>query len=357
MSYSELKRRARSVLVVDDSGLMRALLREYITEAGQFEVVGEAATGYQAIRLVHELDPGILTLDLQMPDLGGIEALGYIMSEVPRPVVIVSAHTRALADPALQAMLLGAVEFVPKPASNDKAEVQQFRNRLTHALHAASTARLLNIPQRLQQAQKRQPPPDGAPPARAVVAIAASTGGPRALADLVPCLPGDMAAAVLIVQHMPPMFTAALSRRLDEASALTVREAEDGDVLREGMAYVARGGMHLDLERAAVGIRCRLTEDPPRWGVRPSADVLFTGVARTFGPASIGVVLTGMGRDGAEGLRALREVGAATFVQDEASCVIAGMPKAAAPWADAALPLDGLARAVTEWASRLPPPL
>jgi two-component system, chemotaxis family, protein-glutamate methylesterase/glutaminase len=275
---------------------------------------------------------------------------------VPRPVVIVSSQSEALADSALQAMLLGAVEFVPKPASDGSAEVQQFRHRLLNALRAASIARLLSIPQRQQQARKRPAPHDGARPARAVLAIAASTGGPRALAELVPRLPGDMPAAVLIVQHMPPMFTAALARRLDKASALTVREAEEGELLREGTAYIARGGLHLDLNRNDTGVRVCLTESPPLWGVRPAADVSFAAVARTFGPASAGIVLTGMGRDGAEGLRALREVGAATFVQDEASCVIPGMPRAAAPWADAAMPLEGLAAAAAEWAARRAPP-
>jgi two-component system, chemotaxis family, protein-glutamate methylesterase/glutaminase len=355
MSYSDRARRARTVLIVDDSEMMRSLLRAYVTESGHFDVVGEAATGYEAIRRVHELDPGIVTLDLQMPDLGGIDALGYIMSEAPRPVVIVSSHTAALADPGLQAMLLGAVEFVPKPLSDDPADVQAFRRRLTHALHAASIARLLNSPQSQQQV-KRSLLSTEELHARSVIAIAASTGGPRALTELVPRLPADLGAAVLVVQHMPPFFTAALARRLNEMGALPVREAQEGEVLKAGVVYIARGGTHLDLERADSGVRVRLTDTPPVWGVRPAADVLFAAVARTFGPSSAGVVLTGMGRDGAEGLRVLHEVGAATWVQDEASCVIPSMPRAAAAWAQAALPLDEIAAAVIAWAARQPKP-
>jgi two-component system, chemotaxis family, protein-glutamate methylesterase/glutaminase len=355
MSYSERARRARTVLIVDDSALMRSLLREYVAESGQFKVVGEAATGYQAIRRVHELDPGIVTMDLQMPDLGGIDALGYIMSEAPRPVVIVSSHTAAMADPGLQAMLLGAVEFVPKPLSDDPQEVLAFRSRLAHALHAASIARLINSPQRQQQPRRAVRPPQE-PNARSVIAIAASTGGPRALTQVVPRMPANLGAAILVVQHMPPLFTAALARRLNDVGALPVREAQEGEVLKAGVVYIARGGTHLDLERGDGGVHARLTDAPPVWGVRPAADVLFAAVARTFGPSSAGVVLTGMGRDGAEGLRALHEVGAATWVQDEASCVISSMPKAAAAWAQAALPLDEIAAAVIDWAARQPKP-
>jgi two-component system, chemotaxis family, protein-glutamate methylesterase/glutaminase len=198
MSSSESpRRRSYSVLVVDDSDLIRSMLREYISEFGPFDIIGEAATGYEAIRQVHELQPAIVTLDLQMPDLGGLDALGYIMSEAPRPVVIVSSHTEALADPALQAMMLGAVEFVPKPASQKPDDVAQFRTRLEQAMRAAATARLLNLPQRQRLARRRLVAPAGA--ARCAVAITASTGGPRALAQLLPELPAELPAAVLVV--------------------------------------------------------------------------------------------------------------------------------------------------------------
>jgi two-component system chemotaxis response regulator CheB len=339
MTMSSSEARVKRVLVVDDSALMRALLSEYIRSLDEFEVAGEAATGYQAIRLVHELDPDLVTLDLEMPDLGGLETLGYIMSEMPRPVVIVSAHTEALADPALNAMLHGAIEFVPKPASREPEDRSLFRLRFEQALRTAALARLLKIPQRRLAAQRRTTAPRDQRPARCVVAVAASTGGPRALSDVIPRLPADTPAAIIIVQHMPPMFTTALARRLEQTAALPVREAEDGALVLEGVVYVAPGGLHLELDRHDDGVRFRLTDAPPLWGVRPAADVLFAAVARTYGPGSIGVVLTGMGRDGADGLRAIHEVGGWTVVQDEATCVIPSMPRAAAPYADVTLPL------------------
>ena len=341
MSSSE--RPLRRVLIADDSEMMRAMLREQITHSGGFEIVGEAASGYQVIRMVHELDPDIITLDLAMPDLGGVEALDYVLSEAPRPVVIISAQDRSLADPALHAMVSGAVEFVAKPNGSSVEEAAAFRNRLYQALRAASVAHLLNLPRRIQMSRDRaREAHDGAPPARCAVAIAASTGGPRALADVVPRLAASLPAAVFIVQHMPPLFTSAFARRLDQMSALPVREAEQGEVVEEGVVYVARGGAHLDLQRDGGDVRIVLSDALPVWNVRPAADVLFRAVARTFGPASVGVVLTGMGRDGAEGLRALGEVGGVTLAQDEASSVIASMPRAAAPYAQRIVPLTDL---------------
>jgi two-component system chemotaxis response regulator CheB len=343
-SFSERpERRVRRVLIADDSDLMRSMLREQITYSGDFEVVGEATTGYQVIRMVHELDPHIITLDLAMPDLGGIEAIDYVLSQAPRPIVIVSAHDRSLADPALNAMVSGAVEFVAKPNGSSIEEAGAFRVRLYQALRAASVAHLLNPPRRrkLSQSRERRPHVE-APAAPCAVAIAASTGGPRALTEVVPRLPADLPAAVFIVQHMPPLFTSAFARRLDQMSALPVREVEQGEVVEEGVVYLARGGFHLDLQRDSAGVRILLTEAPAMWNVRPAADVLFRAIARTFGPASVGVVLTGMGRDGAEGLRAIGEVGGSTLAQDEESCVIASMPRAAAPFAQRILPVTEL---------------
>jgi two-component system chemotaxis response regulator CheB len=340
MSSSE--RPVRRVLIADDSELMRSMLREQITHSGGFEIAGEAATGYQVIRMVHELDPDIITLDLAMPDLGGVDALDYVLSEAPRPVVIISAHDRSLADPALNAMVSGAVEFVAKPNGSSIEEAIAFRTRLYQALRAASVAHLLNLPRRMQLHQAKARRPEHAPAARCAVAIGASTGGPRALAEIVPRIVADVPAAVFIVQHMPPLFTSAFARRLDQMSALPVREAEQGEVVEEGVVYLARGGSHLDLQREAGVVSIVLSDDKPVWNVRPAADVLFRAVARTFGPASVGVVLTGMGRDGADGLRAIAEVGGSTLAQDEESSVIASMPRAAAPHAQRIVPLADL---------------
>lgn len=335
------------VLVVDDSSLLRAILKDIIDGSDELHVVGEAATGYEAIRLVHQLDPDLVTLDLEMPDLDGLDALGYIMSEAPRPVVVVSAHVEKGAEPALRALDYGAVEVVVKPATIDREDLGA---RLLNALRAARVARLTNLRFRpLEEGAGRLPIPDvHGRPATHAVGIAASTGGPRALAELVPALPAELPAAVLVVQHMPPVFTRSLAARLDGAGPLRIAEAEDGEPLVRGRVYMAPGGRHLVVERDAFGVVARLVDRPTRWGVRPSADLLFTSLAAHFGPRSLGVVLTGMGRDGAEGLRAIREVGGWTIAQDEATSVIWGMPRVAGRWAHEVLPLPGIAGAVAQ---------
>ncbi|MEO5511112.1 MAG: chemotaxis-specific protein-glutamate methyltransferase CheB [Longimicrobiales bacterium] len=338
---SSSTRRIRRVLVVDDSELMRKLLVELIDSIDGYHVVAEASTGLQAIRLLHEFDPDIITLDIEMPDLNGLETLAYIMSESPRPVIIVSSHTKAMAD--LQAVDYGAVEVVSKPQGTAEEQRATMRQRLVPALRAASIARVGNLGVRFSltasraAAKRSQPQRDAVVPC--AVAIAASTGGPRALAELIPRLPGDLPAAVLVVQHMPPLFTHSLAQRLDELSELPVTEAVEGERIELGHVYIAPGGRHMLIERADDAYVIRLRDSDPVWGVRPAADILFNSVAQTFGPASIGVVLTGMGRDGAEGLRAISEVGGWTVVQDEESCVIASMPKAARPFAKQVLAL------------------
>lgn len=352
-----------SVLVVDDSELMRALLTDMISSTGKYTVVGEAETGYQAIRMVHDLDPDVVTLDLEMPDLPGAETLRYIMAEKPRPVIIVSGHSRALADPVLRAVDLGALEFVAKPHGDEPRDVDVLKQRLVSALAAASDATIANMrlgrARRAQERNRRKADRDarqaGVEPARSarwVVVVAASTGGPKALVELIPSLPVDLPAAVLVVQHMPSTFTSLLAQRLDEVSALPVKEAEDGDLLEAGRVYLAPGGYHMGIRRGPSAYTIALESGDPVWGVRPAADLLFGAVAGTYGPRSIGVVLTGMGRDGADGLRAIREVGGWTAVQEVGTAVIQSMPRAAAPFANVELPLTELARAITQALAR-----
>lgn len=345
------RRRPPSVLVVEDSALMRALVTELIDASGEFEVVAGARTGYEAIRLVHELDPDIVTLDLEMPDLGGLDTLGYIMSEAPRAVVILSANGGDNAEPTMRALDYGAVDFVSKPAGDERREIEALQHRLLGALRAAAVARLDNLPLRMPEptagrarARLRARRIRTAPAAGSLgaVAIGASTGGPRALLELVRTLPADLAAAVLVVQHMPARFTRSFADRLGLACALPVKEAVAGEPVLPGRVYVAPGGMHLSVRREKNGMVTALSDDDPVWGVRPAADILFASVASHFGPRSVGVVLTGMGRDGAAGLRAVREVGGWAIAQDEATSVIYGMPRAAAPYAHEVLPLPAI---------------
>ena len=348
--------RRPGVLVVEDSSFMRARIVDVIQRSGEFRVVGEAATGYEAIRKVHELDPDVVTLDLEMPDLGGLDTLGYIMSEVPRPVIILSAYAGD-AEATMQALDFGAVDFVPKPDGLHPEAAEQLQDRLLRALRAATMARMSNLPlvmrdrhprrRRTARRAKRTGVPTVA------VAVAASSGGPRALAELIPRLPAGLPAVVLVVQHMPRGFTRSLAARLDSLSALPVTEAEDGEPLRVGHVYIAPGGRHMRIRRSDTDFVVELHDDRPIWGVRPAADPLFKSVASHFGPNTVGVVLTGMGRDGAEGLRVIRDVGGATIAQDAETSVIYGMPKAAAPYAEDVLPLYRMAEAIAARAEAL----
>ena len=340
------------VLVVDDSATMRAVIRDVIEGSEEFAVAGEAATGYEAIRQVHDAAPDLVALDLRMPDLDGLEALGYIMSEAPRPVVIVTA-LEAGGEEVLRALDYGAVELVMKPSA--AGGEREFADRLIRALRAAAMARLTNLRFEPPRQRRRRPRPGHVRERRAAhaaVAIAASTGGPRALMEIVPALPADLPAAVLIAQHMPALFTASLAERLHAASDLDVAEAEDGEPLRPGRVYLAPGGRHLEAKRGVAGPEARVHAEPPVHGVRPSGDLLLASVARVFGPRAVAVVLTGMGRDGAEGLRAVREVGGATCAQDRATSIIYGMPAAAAPHAAVIAPLGGIAQALAAEVAR-----
>lgn len=324
-----------SVLIVDDSALVRERLADIVEQSGEFRVAGTAEHGLEAIRQLHALDPAIVTLDVQMPVLDGLQTLGYIMSEAPRPVVMLAARDAAGgSDLTFRALELGAVDFVAKPGSPAELDTGVLRDRLLVALRgaAASDVRAARMLARPRTAAPRVP---RAPrPAACVVAIAASTGGPRALAEIIPALPPDLGAAVLVVQHLPGGFTESLAQRLDRTSALSVAEARDGDLLSENCVYLAPGGRHMTVS-APETARIVLGDGAPVWGMRPAADPLFCSVAEHFGAAAVGVVLTGMGRDGASGLRRLRELGGWGLVQDRGSSIVYGMPGAALAMAGA----------------------
>jgi two-component system chemotaxis response regulator CheB len=352
----------RTVLVVDDSAFMRRLISQIIEEsaAGEFHVAGTARNGLDALQKVHALNPDLVTMDVDMPELDGLQALGYIMSETPRPVVMLSAATtRSGYDVTLRALELGAVDFVRKPSGPISLDLARIADRLLTALRAAAEANVGGVrmmaPTRLPQrrtparpitavapATGREPrtgpipdaplvPPGTPVPGAAsrIVAIASSTGGPRALAEVIPSLPRGLGAAVLVVQHMPAGFTKSLAQRLHAMSRLAVAEAEEGEPVLTDRVYLAPGGWHMTILGAAGAARISLDQSAPVWGVRPSADPLFRSVAKGFGAATIAVVLTGMGRDGADGARAIREAGGAAVLQDRATSTIFGMPNAA----------------------------
>jgi len=320
-----------SVLVVDDSAFMRKLVSELIDGSDEFRVIGTARHGVDALQKVHALQPDIVTLDIEMPELDGLGALERIMRESPRAVVMLTAASGTGDEMALRALERGAVEFMRKPSGPISLDLASIRDALLTALRAAAQVNLSGVRVAAPQSA-REAPLTGARASAAgfVIAIAASTGGPRALAELVPALPAQLGASVLIVQHMPPGFTTTLAERLDALSALSVREAVHGEAIVPGRAYIAPGGLHMRLQTAGDARVIALDDSPPVWGVRPSADPLFRSVAEVAGAAAIGVVLTGMGRDGAAGLRAIRDAGGAGIAQDRESSVIYGMPQAAA---------------------------
>ncbi len=340
------------MLVVDDSAFMRQVVSQLVESSGEFRVVGTARDGREAITQVQALDPQIVTLDIDMPELDGLGALGYVMTHMPRPIVMLSAATtRDGQDATVRALELGAVDFVRKPSGPVSPDLTKVAERLLGALRAAATANIARpataVAPRVITTDMARPP---AAIATAVVAVATSTGGPRALAMVLPDLPRDLPAAVLIVQHMPAGFTKSLARRLDGLSRLEVSEACHGDVVVNGHAYIAPGGCHMRVDLVHGVPKIVIDEEsPPIWGVRPAADPLFRSIARAYGASCVGVVLTGMGRDGAEGLIAIREAGGAAIVQDQETSTVYGMPHAALrlAGADRIVPLSDVASAVS----------
>lgn len=319
--------------MVDDSAFMRRLITEIVESRPEFVVVGTARDGSDALAKTRLLRPDIVTLDIEMPGMDGLTALAQIMTEMPRPVVMLSAAgSESDNSLTIRALELGAIEFVRKPSGPISIDLALVRAELMRALNAASMVRVAHVvaPLRIERAE---PVTERAPlhnePARAAVVIAASTGGPKALSEVMSHLPERLDAAVLIVQHMPEEFLHSLARRLSQLGPLPVKVAADDEPVMTGRVYLAPGDRHMSVVMRRGRPFVRIDSGPAICGVRPSADPLFASAALAFGENLVGVVLTGMGRDGSDGLRAVRAAGGGAIVQDRASSIIYGMPRAA----------------------------
>ena len=334
------------VLVVDDSALMRKLIPAILARESSIEVVGTAMDGAFALKKIEELQPDVVTLDLDMPRMDGMETLRLIMRRAPLPVILFSTHSKEGGYATLKALAHGAVDFLAKPKDAAAGHLEGIADQLIAKIKVAKRAAGRKLPPVVLD--EKPAPKKGtraALPPRRVIAIGISTGGPNALQFVLSQIPADFQSTIIIVQHMPEGFTEMFARRLDECCALEVQEARSGDLLLAGRVLICPGNRHIMVRRMPRGDMAVLSDGPPVNGHRPSADVLFHSVSQEFGLTVVGVLMTGMGDDGAEGLGAIKAAGGMTVAQSEDTCVVSGMPRAAISkgYANKIIPLDGVA--------------
>ncbi|WP_458232876.1 protein-glutamate methylesterase/protein-glutamine glutaminase [Roseateles sp. P5_E8] len=344
------------VVVVDDSALVRSILTEIINRQSDMECIGAAADPLLAREMIRTLNPDVITLDVEMPRMDGLDFLSRLMRLRPMPVVMVSTLTERGAEVTLKALELGAVDFVAKPKIGVADGIKLLAQDITDKIRIAAKAHIRRAP---------PPPVPGAPAAAPVKAvtmaslgrasteklifIGASTGGTEATKDVLINLPAD-SPAVVITQHMPPGFTKSYAARLDGLCKIRVKEAQDGERILPGHGYIAPGGLHLTVERSGANYIARVQDGEPINRHKPSVEALFLSAAKTVGPNAIGIMLTGMGADGARAMKVMKDAGSYNYCQDEASCVVFGMPREAiaAGAADEVLPLNQIATKVLE---------
>jgi len=315
------------VLVVDDSALMRKLIPQILERDPSIEVVGTAMDGSFGLKKIEDLKPQVVTLDLEMPGMNGIDMLKQIMRKHPVPVIVVSSHSTEGASITMKALGLGAFDFVAKP-TDVSTRMPEIAAELIAKIKAAANSKTVSVKPFEGKIVGKAPATSDKVPTK-IIAIGVSTGGPNALQYVFSQIPADFPGTILVVQHMPENFTEMFARRLDETCALRVKEAQSGDLLLRGRVLVCPGSRHLKAKRMPLGNVALLSDEPRIRGHRPSADVLFRSVAEEFGPQTVGVIMTGMGDDGAEGLGSVKASGGMTIAQSEQSCVVFGMPKAA----------------------------
>jgi len=347
------------VLIVDDSAFMRNALSKMLTADPEIEIAGTARDGVEALEKIAQLSPDLVTMDIEMPRMDGLEALRRIMATSPIPVIMVSSLTVEGAHATLEALEIGAVDFLSKNLADLSVNILQVREALLEKVKQIGRRRLRQTGRTFPSSRKAPtgpaavppPPPEGRQEYRkerriSVVAIGTSTGGPKALQDVIPKLPKQFPVPVLVVQHMPPSFTGPFADRMNELSQLQVKEAEEGEPLKAGVVLVAPGRGHMSVRRGRVG-ECYVTieENRPDLIYRPSADIMMLSVAEIYPGRALGVILTGMGNDGEKGMRAIKGSGGRTIAQNEETCVVYGMSRASidARVVDKVVPLEEVA--------------
>ncbi len=349
-----------NVLVVDDSVFMRKIISDLINSDPHFNVIATARNGNEALDKVRLYNPDVVTLDIEMPVMNGLEALYNIMNKYPRPVIMLSAYSQSEAQSTFKAMELGAIDFVPKPSGEISLDLNSIRSEIITKLKSAVLARIGRIRRTPHASIAFQPSLTNKSVdqfIKKVLVIASSTGGPRALVEVIPNLPINIDCPVLIVQHMQSGFTKSFAERLNSLSILPVSEARDDEIIQNGHVYVAAGDLHMTLVKDSKSkfplYRIHLDQREKMLGVRPNADYLFETAVEIFKDKILGVVLTGMGRDGSKGSNLIKEAGGFVITEDESTSVIYGMPKMAAPYANKVAPLNQIPRQIMKFLNNI----
>jgi two-component system chemotaxis response regulator CheB len=314
-------------LIVDDSAFMRKVLADMLNSDSDIEVIDTARDGEDALKKVKELNPDVVLLDVEMPKMDGLTALAYIMAEHPTPAVMLSAMDKREADVVIKSFEHGAIDFIPKPSGVIFLDIESIKEEILSKVKMAAGIEVERIEFSLPEIKFVKPAPKPKLAKKEVVAIGASTGGPQALTQILSHLPGNIPVGLLIVQHMPSIFTSSLAEHLAWQCSIRVKEAKDGEVVSPGLALIAPGDYHMIVEKSDEE-RVKLIQTPKVNGVRPSIDIMMKSAAEVYGEKVLGVILTGMGSDGAAGMKAIKERGGETIVEDKSSCVVFGMPKA-----------------------------
>ncbi|HEX2944693.1 MAG TPA: chemotaxis response regulator protein-glutamate methylesterase [Clostridia bacterium] len=347
------------VLVVDDSAFMRKMLTDILESSRDIKVVGTARDGLEALKKVKELNPDIITLDVEMPSMDGLSCLKELQKITDTPVIMLSSHTGTGEKATIEALEAGALDFITKPTGLFDISGEEKKKEI---IEKVKMARLIGPGRyKAERPVSVLPQTKAAQTARTVrkyndlktlVVIGTSTGGPKALQEVIPFIPEDIPAALVIVQHMPPGFTKSLAERLNTLSRLTVKEGENNEVIRPGFAYIAPGDFHMEVYSEGPDMKIRLTKNPPIGSLRPAVNVLMDSVAKTEFPNVIGVVMTGMGNDGKDGIVKMKKANNAIIIsQDEQSCVVYGMPKSAVSTGvvDAIVPLKEISEVIVKY--------